>query len=660
MEVHPDFPRPGVTFYSCRGLLESPTTRNKVFGCLASRVKSLQADKVLGVDSRGYILGTALATSLELPFGMITKLGKTPGEVVSTTGQSEYGSSSLEVSSSLVTPGLRVVIVDDVLATGGTALAAASLVTRLGGVVVGFVFVGFVVSLHGDITLKSSYPEASVDYYYSLTPDGVITSWTDVRPTWSPPNTLASCPYVVLAHPSMYSWASWLTSHYPGVFGWAEVKWNSFPDSMPDVEFPAKLLRGRKVVYVMSSDDPSTLFEQWSLMRAITKHFPSQVWFWLPYFSVGTHERTTLPGTLATAKTMMELLSCGIASCSGGPPQLVVADIHSLVERFYLSNEVIFNPVDPVPDVIKFLGDGFTVVLPDDGAFKRAKPSLVGTRLPVVTFDKHRSGSTRDVVWNPELSLNGPPNYRYAVILDDVCMSGGTLVEVAKALLRMGFQAVSAYITHARFPGNSWRRLVAPGPDAVFHTVYCMDTVTSTVETIRDRKPFFVISSIPGFIKELLPSDIDTTVIRLGTEQKVKVDAVTRAFETIYPTRRIRFRLYAAKSGVSSQPIGKEEILKGLQGREYSVGYPSLCIESGLVIEDGKGYDVPAVSWQGRVVWGEGREVAPDVVARVLEAKGSLTIGECVDPSNPHACHLDSSPKSREQILFETVYRMLN
>jgi adenine phosphoribosyltransferase len=131
----PDFPKPGILFYDITTLLRDKDGFQHVVDALADPFKGSGVDLIVGIESRGFILGGAVADALGAGFVPVRKPGKLPARAVKESYALEYGTDALEIHEDAVTPGQRVVIVDDVIATGGTAKATASLVRRLGGVV---------------------------------------------------------------------------------------------------------------------------------------------------------------------------------------------------------------------------------------------------------------------------------------------------------------------------------------------------------------------------------------------------------------------------------------------------------------------------------------------------------------------------------------------
>jgi adenine phosphoribosyltransferase len=137
----PDFPKPGILFKDITPVLADPAAFHEVSCAVAREVAALRADRIAGIESRGFIFGTPAAAALGLGFVPIRKVGKLPWRTRRVEYDLEYGTSAVEIHEDAVVPGQRVVIVDDLLATGGTAAAAAQLVEDLGGIVAGFVFV---------------------------------------------------------------------------------------------------------------------------------------------------------------------------------------------------------------------------------------------------------------------------------------------------------------------------------------------------------------------------------------------------------------------------------------------------------------------------------------------------------------------------------------
>ena len=137
----PDFPKPGINFYDITTLLKDPTGLRETIDALVAQVEGMEIDTIIGVESRGFIFGTPLADRLGKGFIPVRKPKKLPAECVSISYDLEYGQDTLEMHRDAVGEGHRVLIVDDLLATGGTARAVVDLVEQVGGKVAGLLFV---------------------------------------------------------------------------------------------------------------------------------------------------------------------------------------------------------------------------------------------------------------------------------------------------------------------------------------------------------------------------------------------------------------------------------------------------------------------------------------------------------------------------------------
>ncbi|HTV45323.1 MAG TPA: adenine phosphoribosyltransferase [Stellaceae bacterium] len=133
----PDFPKPGILFYDISTLLAHPAAWRSTIAGLAGALRPHRPDLLIGIESRGFLVAAPIAYELGRGFAMIRKKGKLPGRTVPFTYDLEYGSDTIEIQEDAVAPGQRIVVVDDLLATGGTMQAAIDLVRRRGGNVVG-------------------------------------------------------------------------------------------------------------------------------------------------------------------------------------------------------------------------------------------------------------------------------------------------------------------------------------------------------------------------------------------------------------------------------------------------------------------------------------------------------------------------------------------
>lgn len=160
----PDFPKEGIIFKDITPVLQHHQAFAEVVDRMTDYARVKSADIVVGIESRGFILGSPVALALGVGFVPVRKVGKLPHECIQATYDLEYGTSTIEMHRDAVRSGQRVVIVDDLLATGGTAAASAKLVEELGAKVVGLVFLVELAFLHGRDQLTGYDVKSFIQY----------------------------------------------------------------------------------------------------------------------------------------------------------------------------------------------------------------------------------------------------------------------------------------------------------------------------------------------------------------------------------------------------------------------------------------------------------------------------------------------------------------
>lgn len=160
----PDFPKPGILFRDITPLLADGKALGACLTALEERARKLDPDVVVGIESRGFIFGVPLASRMGLGFVPVRKPGKLPAKTVAESYALEYGEDSIEIHEDALERGQRVLVVDDLLATGGTAAAAARLVRRLGAELVGLLFVIELGALGGREKLSGESAQALIRY----------------------------------------------------------------------------------------------------------------------------------------------------------------------------------------------------------------------------------------------------------------------------------------------------------------------------------------------------------------------------------------------------------------------------------------------------------------------------------------------------------------
>ncbi len=160
----PNFPKPGILFYDITTLLKDPQALRSIVDELADRYRDKEISKIIGIESRGFIFGSALAYRLGVGFVPVRKPGKLPADIFEVKYNLEYGSNSLAIHRDAVGIGENVLIVDDLLATGGTAAATVNLIRQLGGQIMGLAFLIELTGLRGREQLNGCDVHAMITY----------------------------------------------------------------------------------------------------------------------------------------------------------------------------------------------------------------------------------------------------------------------------------------------------------------------------------------------------------------------------------------------------------------------------------------------------------------------------------------------------------------
>ena len=160
----PDFPKPGIVFKDITTLLQDFDAFKLSVDMLTKQHQKNKIDKVAGIEARGFIFGAAIAYAMNTGFIVIRKPGKLPYQTIKQTYELEYGSDEIEIHEDAIKSGERILLVDDLLATGGTMAAAAELINKIGGEIVGISFVIELTFLHGREKLKGHNIHSLVKY----------------------------------------------------------------------------------------------------------------------------------------------------------------------------------------------------------------------------------------------------------------------------------------------------------------------------------------------------------------------------------------------------------------------------------------------------------------------------------------------------------------
>jgi adenine phosphoribosyltransferase len=481
--------RVGVEFRSMARLLASPVHKAKAWAQLYEAAASLNPTCIVGIDSRGYIMGEAIATHLGLKFIMCAKSGKLPGDVIKAQAyETEYNKQeSLEITQHVIDFTDRVIIVDDILATGGSALNAGDVVSQTGANIVGFLFLGSIASLNGKDRIMKKFPETCVfsvcEFGKSRDEESKCTKIQDL--VFDSTNRV-----VLLYHPKRKQHAEEMFLRCPGKFELQPIAWERFNDGWPNIKLlQPERLNNRKVVFLMACEDLGHVLEQLFVCMILPAQFLKSLVIDINYFAPGTHERVTQPGVLATAETMSRLFTT-IPHTKTGPPIIQIMDLHALPNQFYFAN--CFTHLISSLEMLMREKPHATIVCPDDGAYKRLGPALMAKNYPILICSKIRENDKRSVKvseWK-----NFPSHYseckallNEVIIVDDLCHSGSTLAECAQELKKIeGVVHIDAWITHGVFEQSHYLKFLRGGKHSgLFRTIHITDSIAGTASTIQ-------------------------------------------------------------------------------------------------------------------------------------------------------------------------------
>lgn len=582
-----NFPKEGVVFRHIGPLLENPVEFNKAMDELVAQLANTRIDKIAGMESRGFIVATALSMKMQKPWFMVRKAGKLPKPVISMEYDLEYNTGvTLEIEVGAVKPGEYVLLVDDSIASGGTMQAVARLVQASEGHVVGG---GFLLGLDG-LNTKFHFKCSTVwDYSGTSANKTNPLPRAKIWPAISPFSNKST--HYLMWHPSLECIAEEMKER--SYFAYGGVNWNSFPDGMPDITFPPpEALKGKHVVFLMNLSDERLFLRQLCLALVQPRQEIASLQIIIPYLGPATHERVDFPGQLATVEPVMKIISNSIPATV--PVTIMVVDIHATTTRFYSTDNVTVKLVSAMPNILG------TIAFPDQGAYKRFKHQFPHN--PTIVFKKERTEDGGRIMTVDHYD-NWPESHQLleidfrkaeATVIDDLIHSGRTLVECGQALKAMGFKKIHARATHAICSNQAYKNLTKE--EGLFDTITVTDSNPSTARELKlIGQPFKVDSIAPTILNNLWPKaewtykSVRRVFVASTNEQKI--EAVQRAFpdDVIYPVDGI-------PTGVPEQPIGEREMNMGSKNRldgliaatagNVTATDVLLSIESGLVFDE--------------------------------------------------------------------------
>ncbi|CAB9507415.1 pyrophosphokinase 3, chloroplastic [Seminavis robusta] len=291
--------------------------------------------------------------------------------------------------------------------------------------------------------------------------------------------------YQIIAAEECEALAKRIEDKYPDRFSFHSSKWQKFPDGTDNIEIggfsPHNLIAGEDVLFLASFHNNDATLSQFQVMICLLQSFIESLTVVLPYSPVGTMERVVQEGQVATAATYAHMFS-SLPNC-GRPTRLMVYDLHTLQNRFYLSRNAVASLQTAIPLLKERMEEAKIncVAFPDDGAAKRFAAMFEDMDIEVIVCGKTRGeGDTRYVVIQ-----DGCAKDKRIAIVDDLVQTGGTLYETGKVLKEAGAASVNAFVTHGVFPNDSWKRFNKGGDRACFDKFW----VTNSIPTVTDKLP---------------------------------------------------------------------------------------------------------------------------------------------------------------------------
>lgn len=629
-----DFPQNGVNFKHIGPLLNDPVQFKKCMTEIADSLKDLKIDCIGGIDSRGFIVSTALQFIMELPQFMIRKESKLPGEKLSMSYSMEYGNpKTIEIEIDSVRPGQNVLIVDDLLATGGTIEAAIKLVQMAGGNVCA---IACIIGLDGMGTkerLRLLYPKLVVKTYmnYGVTDDiGDTPRFGPKVKEYRPVNHECerhSNTSLLMWHPSLESLAQKMLVYDD--MSPSYIDWDNFPDGWCNIKFESGLAN-KKIVFLMSLAKKEIFMEQLSVLVALPRQLIESLTIIITYLGPATHERVEYAGMLATVEPVLKIISSCIPHTKRGPPVIKIVDIHALPIQFYTNDNVNVKLITAVSLLKKELKSRQTVAFPDEGAYKRFRYYFED--YPVVICGKIRDGNKRKITI--QHYINWPSDeeevkkcHESIIIVDDLVQSGSTIVSCAEALKEEGFKTVNAYVSHVVFPNRTHLDFIEKSKGLVTQ-FFMTDTNPLVSDMLQGVGPFHVLSVAKLLVEEVIsdlglthePVALKVKNVYVSSTNEYKLKAVYNHYNSYdyrYFNSSGMTRVYSVdgiSSGIPEQPMGHVETVEGAKNRSKNlceflngenVKYDNvISIENGIVSENDVFYDIVYISSLDKCIGG--------------------------------------------------------
>ena len=612
IEIIVDFPKRDIIFRNVAPCLSDYAMRIYIMKQMANLVKNEIIDYVVGIDARGFIFGTGIADILKCGFIMARKPGKIPNVLTETYGL-EYGENTLCMQMDAIPKGSNVLIVDDLIATGGSFGAVVSLIKRLECNVVACIAMIELISEKPRVTTMDgikvlsllSFPinSATKNVVHNVPVEYIpLVPYADCYNNFSNQKYLSKD--IVFYHPSMKSLAQQFVTGSDN-YRLGGINWDFFADGQPNIKFEhLKYLENKRIVFFMSTMDRNHLLEQLSMLMILPRQLITSLDIIIPYYAVATMERVDEEGSLATAETFAKILSSCIPMTKSGVPIVHVFDIHALPIRFYPTDNV-FMKLESGISLLKEKVDKETIFcFPDSGAYTRFNSSFKGRK--IIICSKIREGDTRTIRIIDRKNFPKTEEEDLSteiVIVDDLVQSGSTLEECRKALSSIGYTKVSAYVTHPVFPNRGYIKFLT-SKGGKFHKFYTTNSIPEVSDILVGKSPFEVLNLKDEILFSLNKSaKIDRQSIidvYVASTNKMKLQAVHEFFTE---NSRGIYNIHGVdcSSDIANQPVGEQETMLGCKNRLSKLSpyyHKGICvsIENGIIVDDEQVYDTCAVA----------------------------------------------------------------
>lgn len=382
---------------------------------------SLLFNKVLVLEARGFLLAGEFMKD-GYPIVLARKPGKLPGEEISVEYKKEYGVDRLCIQKGTIQPNDRVIVLDDIIATGGTMKACEHLIKECGGRVEAFIAPFVITSQNGELMCGSI--TKSIRYYCDKDPN---TRQNISKSDFICSNFTGQSVYILPPSLGMYSSSEW------NVLTWGKYYRSS------NIWFNGNSMKNKQVVVYLDPSNASESFDTLQLLSILHRKDPKKVIVVIPFLEQATQDRIEYKEeyeSLAQVDTIAKIL---------GKHTVYTFDLHAEQSQFAFHDLRCFSLVKELYNLYCMYNSSFTVAFPDEGSAKRFG-KVLKINNPII-FSKVREGEKRFVKPNRNLSQDETQ----IVIIDDLVRSGGTMYEVANYLLNNGAKKVDALFAHAPF-----------------------------------------------------------------------------------------------------------------------------------------------------------------------------------------------------------------